>query len=83
MSELIPRLNKRVKVLFTEDSALNYAAYLLADENGISIKVAKYRGTNRVDPIENNEYGYSSLIKATRKCKSIILILLIPRFFLL
>lgn len=41
--------------LLTEDSALNYAAYLLADENGVSIKGAKYRGTNRVDFIENNE----------------------------
>src|SRR5690606_30247556 len=29
--------------LLTEDGALNYAAYLLADENGVSIKVAKYR----------------------------------------
>ena len=29
--------------LLTEDGALNYAAYLLADENGLSIKVAKYR----------------------------------------
>lgn len=52
--------------LLTEDGALNYAAYLLADENGVSMKVAKYRGTNRVDLIENNEYGYCSLIKATK-----------------
>ena len=44
----------------------NYAAYLLADENGVSIKVAKYSGTNRVDLIENNEYGYCSLVKATK-----------------
>jgi len=27
----------------------NYAAYLLADENGASIKVAKYAGTDKVD----------------------------------
>lgn len=40
----------------------------LADENGTSIKVAKYSGTNRIDLIENNEYGYCSLIKATPKC---------------
>jgi hypothetical protein len=40
---------------------------LLADENGTSIKVAKYSGTDRVDLIENNEYGYCSLIKATKR----------------
>ena len=57
---------KKSLELLTEDSAYNYAGYLLADENGVSIKVAKYRGTNRVDLIENNEYGYCSLIKATK-----------------
>lgn len=57
---------KKSLELLTENGALNYAAYLLADENGVSIKVAKYRGTNRVDLIENNEYGCCSLIKATK-----------------
>ena len=46
--------------LYTEDSKLNYAAYLLADENGISMKVAKYSGTDKVDLIENAEFGYDS-----------------------
>ncbi len=62
-------LNKQFKKsleLLTEDGAFNYAAYLLADENNVSIKVAKYSGTNRVNLIENNEYGYCSLIKATK-----------------
>ena len=45
----------------------NYAAYLLADENGASIKVAKYAGTDKVDLIENNEYGYRCLITATHR----------------
>ena len=52
--------------LTTEDGALNYAAYLLADENGLSIQVAKYRGKDRVHLIESNEYGHCSLIKATK-----------------
>ena len=52
--------------LTTEDGALNYAAYLLADENGLSVKVAKYRGKDRVHLMESNEYGYCSLIKATK-----------------
>ena len=53
--------------LLTEDGALNYVAYLLADENGNSIKVAKYAGNDRINLISNNEYGYCSLITATRR----------------
>jgi predicted HTH transcriptional regulator len=51
--------------LLTEDNKYNYAAYLMADENGNSIKLAKYGGTNRVNLIENQEYGYCSIVKAT------------------
>lgn len=40
---------------------------MLADENGVSIKVAKYAGSDKVDLIENEEYGYCSLIKATHQ----------------
>ena len=53
--------------LLTEDGLYNYVAYLLADVNGMSVKVAKYDGLNRVDLIENNEYGYCSLIKAAKQ----------------
>ena len=53
--------------LYTPNGELNYVAYLLADQNSISIKVAKYAGTNKVNLIENEEYGYCSLIKATDK----------------
>ena len=52
--------------LLTDDGKYNYVAYLLADENGNSIKVAKYSSLDRCDLIENNEYGYCSLIKATK-----------------
>ncbi|MDO8954945.1 MAG: putative DNA binding domain-containing protein [Gammaproteobacteria bacterium] len=52
--------------LLTENGEFNYAAYLLSDVNGLSIKVAKYAGTDRVDLIENDEYGYCSLVKATK-----------------
>ena len=45
---------------------VNYVAYLMADSNGTSIKVAKYDGLNKMHLIENNEYGYCSLIKATK-----------------
>jgi len=53
--------------LLTVDGYYNYVAYLMADSNGTSIKVAKYAGKNKVDLIENNEYGYCSLIKATKR----------------
>ena len=53
--------------LLTEDGSYNYVAYLLADVNGMSIKVAKYDGLDRVDLTENNEYGYCSLVKATKQ----------------
>ena len=56
--------------LYTEDNKFNYAAYLLADENGISMKVAKYSGTDKVDLKENAEFGYCSLIKAAENILS-------------
>lgn len=51
--------------LLTTDGSYNYAAYLLADENSNSIKLAKYAGIDRCELISNNEYGYCSLLKAT------------------
>jgi predicted HTH transcriptional regulator len=62
-------LNRKFKnnlELLTQKEELNYAAYLIADENSISVKVAKYKGDSRIDLIESNEYGYVSLIKATK-----------------
>lgn len=52
--------------LLTKEGEYNYAAYLLADNNGCSIKVAKYAGTTRVDLLENEEYGFCCLVKATK-----------------
>ena len=51
--------------LLTGDGSYNYVAYLLSDENGNSIKLAKYAGTDRCNLISNNEFGYCSLLKAT------------------
>jgi ATP-dependent DNA helicase RecG len=53
--------------LLTPEGDYNYVAYLLADKNGTSFKVAKYAGLNRVNLIESNEYGYNSLVKATKQ----------------
>lgn len=53
--------------LLNEDDQLNYVAYLLADNNNISVKVAKYAGTTRVDLIQSDDFGFCSLIKATKQ----------------
>ena len=43
--ELNNRFTQSLELL-TPDGQYNYIAYLLADENGVSIKVAKYAGTD-------------------------------------
>ena len=47
--------------LFTEDHKFNYLAYLLADNNSISVRVAKYHND---DFIERNDYGKCCILKA-------------------
>lgn len=51
--------------LLTDADEPNYVAYLLADENSMSIKVAKYAGVDRDILVANNEFGFCSLLKAT------------------
>ena len=53
--------------LLTNDGKYNYNAYLLADENTVSIKVVKYLGTDKMDLIKNQEYGYRCIITATQR----------------
>ena len=53
--------------LLNEDGDYNYVAYLMNDINNISVRVARYTGTNQVDLIQNEEYGHESLIKATQQ----------------
>ena len=53
--------------LLTKEKKYNYVAYLLSDKNNISFKVAKYLTEDRTNLIESNEYGYESLIKATKQ----------------
>ncbi|MFA6707537.1 MAG: ATP-binding protein, partial [Sphaerochaetaceae bacterium] len=50
--------------LYTEDDRYNYAAYLMADNNGNSVKVARFRGTEKLDILERNEFGRGCLIKS-------------------
>lgn len=62
-------LNKQFKnnlEFFTPSGNLNYIAYLLADQQNISVQVAKYKGTSKAELIENNEYGNECLIKSLK-----------------
>ena len=65
----LPLNNQFAKTLDlqTEEGVYNYVGYLLSDSNSVSIKVAKYAGTDKCDLIENEEYGFCSLIKATNR----------------
>ena len=53
--------------LLTSEGKYNYNAFLLADENNISIKLVKYVGTNKLELLENMEYGNRCLITATQR----------------
>ncbi|MDR1941176.1 MAG: putative DNA binding domain-containing protein [Endomicrobium sp.] len=64
------KLNSHFKTnleFLTPEGKDNLLSYLLADENGVSIKIAKYSGEDKVDLIENEEYGYCCLIKAAKR----------------
>ena len=52
--------------LLTPDGSWNYNAYLLADENGVSIKVARYSGVDKYDLIESEDFGFCCLVKAVK-----------------
>ena len=49
---------------YTEDGKFNYVAYLMADSNGVSVKMVQYEGTDKVTILMKTECGNCSLIKA-------------------
>ena len=53
--------------LLTSEGKYNYNAFLLADENTISIKLVRYLGTNKLELLENLEFGNRCLITATQR----------------
>lgn len=56
----------------TEDGAYNYVAYLMADNNSTSIKIARYSGLDRSDLIESPELGHCSLVKSAKQVLDMI-----------
>lgn len=53
--------------LLTSEGKYNYNAFLLADENSVSIKLVRYLGTNKLELLENLEFGNRCLITATQR----------------
>ena len=53
--------------LYTPDGKVNYVGYLLADVNSVSFRVAKYADTDKCNLVENNEYGYTCIIRSLHK----------------
>lgn len=50
---------------YMEDEKFNYIAYLMSDNNNMSIQFAKYKGNDVSNLIENEDYGFCSLVRAT------------------
>lgn len=53
--------------LLTSKGKYNLIADLFADENDISIKIARFEGVTKAKLIERTEYGYKSIILAIRR----------------
>ena len=51
--------------LYDDNNEFNYIAYLLADNNNLSVQFAKYDGDDVYNLIENEDFGFCSLIKIT------------------
>jgi len=51
----------------TPDGKYNLNAFLFADQNDITIKVAKFEGNDKRELVENEEYGYCSIIKSCKR----------------
>lgn len=50
---------------YNDNHEFNYLAYLLADNNNISVQFAKYKGNDVSNLIENEDFGFCSLVKIT------------------
>ena len=51
--------------LYDDNNEFNYIAYLLSDNNNVSVQFAKYEGNDVYNLIENEDFGFCSLIKIT------------------
>ena len=49
--------------MYTTDRKFNYFAMLLSDQSDVTIKVARFKGTDKVEIITNKEFGYCCILK--------------------
>ena len=66
-SLILNPLKSSIMDFYTSEGKLNMVAYLLADTNSLSVRFAKYAGTDKCDLLETQEFGYCSLLKAMDK----------------
>jgi predicted HTH transcriptional regulator len=55
--------------LKTEKGKYNYLAYLLADENSVPVRFARYDDSSRIELLEANDYGNTCLLTAIQRIK--------------
>lgn len=53
--------------LLTKKEKYNYLAEILSDINNCSIKVVRFKGTDKQDMISRNEYGYRCMLVAMKQ----------------
>lgn len=58
--------------LLTKNGKYNMLAELLSDNNDVSIKVARFQGTNKDHMLKRNEYGYTNLILAMEQALNFV-----------
>ena len=52
------------KGLYTLDKKFNYLAYLLSDQNAVSIKIVRFSGETKASFSERTEYGFKCLLRS-------------------
>ncbi|MBQ6052282.1 MAG: putative DNA binding domain-containing protein [Clostridia bacterium] len=53
--------------LLTKNGKYNYLAEILSDNNNCSIKVVRFRGTDKQEMISRNEYGYHCMLVSMKQ----------------
>ena len=53
--------------LLTKNGRYNYLAEILSDSNNCSIKVVRFKGTDKQEMISRNEYGYHCLLLSMKQ----------------
>ena len=58
----------------TPDGKYNFVAYMMADNNHLTFKFARYAGTDKCELIESSEYGFNCLITTAHRLADRLLV---------